>query len=118
MIADALALAHRQGFVHRDLKPDNILVTKSESSCWISASLSRAVEILVDRRDETVTQPLTPQGTIVGTMPYMPPEQLEGKETDARSDIFAFGAVLYEMLTGRKAFAGENQASLIAAIMS
>ncbi len=122
-IADALDKAHRQGIIHRDLKPGNIMLTKSGAklldfglaklrqaeSGAAYASLS-ALPTEEDRR-------LTGEGTILGTFQYMAPEQLEGKEADARTDIFAFGVVVYEMVTGKKAFEGKSQASLIAAIL-
>ena len=121
-IADALAAAHRAGILHRDLKPGNVMLTKSGAKLmdfglakWRipDAGHSVAGNSLV----ATVSQSLTEEGTIVGTFPYMAPEQLEGKETDARADIFAFGAMLYEMLTGRKAFEGQTRASLIGSIL-
>ena len=124
-IADALDKAHRQGIVHRDLKPGNVMLTRSgvklldfglakmrleEATAGVSVSLL-ATRTSADR------SPLTEKGTILGTFQYMAPEQLEGKEADARSDLFAFGAVLYEMATGQKAFTGKTQASLIGAIL-
>jgi serine/threonine protein kinase len=120
-IADALDKAHRQGVVHRDLKPGNIMLTKSGAklSDFGLAKLRQpdseagGLSVLA-----TQDQDLTGAGTIMGTFQYMAPEQLEGKDTDQRTDIFAFGAVLYEMTTGKKAFEGESQASLISAIMS
>ncbi len=107
--------------VHRDLKPGNVMLTGSERS--FSTSVSRSARRKDDRRSSlsalpTDARPLTREGTILGTFQYMAPEQLEGKDADARTDIFAFGAVLYEMLTGKKAFEGMSQASLISAIMS
>src|ERR1051326_9157344 len=113
-ILDALDAAHQKGITHRDLKPANILVTK-QGIKLLDLGLAKQSGIIQD--DATVTQALTPQGQILGTLQYMSPEQLHGKEADARSDLFAFGCVLYEMLTGRRAFEGESAASVIAAIL-
>jgi len=138
-IADALARAHRQGIVHRDLKPHNVMLTKGGSklldfglaklrdgagpgapggpgpaggSGGLAGAGGSGGSLL-----PTATRNLTTAGTLLGTFQYMAPEQLEGKEADARTDIFAFGALVYEMTTGRRAFEGASQASLIAAIM-
>jgi eukaryotic-like serine/threonine-protein kinase len=117
-IADALDKAHRQGVVHRDLKPGNIMLTKSGAKL-LDFGLAKAAAPLGGDVDTspTVSRPLTAEGAIVGTIQYMSPEQLEGKDADTRSDIFAFGAVLYEMATGKKAFDAKSPASLIAAIL-
>jgi hypothetical protein len=127
-IADGLERAHRTGVIHRDLKPGNIMLTKSgaklmdfglakpavpaqpPSSSLTQASLTQAVT--------SPAHPLTAEGMIVGTYQYMSPEQVEGKEADARSDIFALGSVLYEMVTGLRAFEGKTTASTIAAILA
>ena len=121
-IADALDKAHRQGIVHRDLKPGNVMLTKSGVKLLdfgLAKLRQGESQPLASRLSALATQgtPLTAEGTILGTLQYMAPEQLEGREADARTDIFAFGAVLYEMATGRRAFAGKSQASLIAAIL-
>lgn len=118
-ITDALEAAHRRSVVHRDLKPANIMLTRSGAKL-LDFGLARIDKRIAAEGAEghTVTAGLTNPGTILGTFQYMAPEQLEGKDADARTDLFAFGAVLYEMLTGRKAFEGQSQASLISAIMS
>ena len=120
-IADALDKAHRQGVVHRDLKPGNIMLTKSGAKLLDFGLAKLTVEPIRDASGmsalPTEAKPLTQEGSILGTFQYMAPEQLEGKEADARTDIFAFGSVLYEMVTGRRAFEGKSQASLIAAIL-
>ncbi len=119
-IAEALDAAHRAGIVHRDLKPGNVMLTKGGTKL-LDFGLARATGLGAAGADvtqsPTVSRPLTAEGTIVGTFQYMSPEQLEGGEADARSDLFAFGAVLYEMATGKRAFEGKSQASLIAAIL-
>src|SRR5467141_97952 len=106
-IADALDKAHRSGVVHRDLKPANIMLTASGAKL-LDFGLAKAAPPLAAGATLTAaatrTTPVTQQGTIVGTFQYMSPEQVQGKEVDARSDIFSFGSVLYEMLTGRQAF--------------
>jgi serine/threonine protein kinase len=117
-IADALDKAHRQGIVHRDLKPGNVMLTKAGAKL-LDFGLAKSGDILQGdiASAPTMSKALTAQGTIVGTMQYMSPEQLEGKEAGARSDIFSFGAMLYEMATGKKAFETKSQASLIASIL-
>ncbi len=118
-IADALDRAHRSGIVHRDLKPGNVMLTQSGVKL-LDFGLAKVFSPATSPQNLTglPTQAnLTAEGTILGTLQYMAPEQLEAKEADARTDIFAFGAVLYEMATGRKAFAGTSQASLIGAIL-
>jgi eukaryotic-like serine/threonine-protein kinase len=120
-IAGALAKAHKLGITHRDLKPANIMLTKSGAKLmdFGLAKQSDVVPLATPLTDMTAEQSkLTKQGTIVGTFQYMAPEQLEGKEADARTDIFALGEVIYEMATGQPAFVGKSRASLIAAILS
>jgi eukaryotic-like serine/threonine-protein kinase len=116
-IADALAVAHRQGIVHRDLKPANIMLTRSGVKLLDFGLAKLGSESAAAHSDGRTGSDLTEQGTILGTTQYMAPEQLEGKEADARTDIFAFGAIVYEMLTGKHAFEGGSKASLIAAIL-
>ncbi|HMA17541.1 MAG TPA: serine/threonine-protein kinase, partial [Thermoanaerobaculia bacterium] len=114
-IADALDKAHRQGIVHRDLKPGNVMVTKSGVKL-LDFGLAKAMSPSVTRSGASLTalpteargSNLTEEGTILGTFQYMAPEQLEGRDADGRTDIFAFGAVLYEMTTGKKAFSGRS----------
>ena len=114
-IAKALDAAHSIGIVHRDLKPGNILVTKSGIKL-LDFGLAKVTRLKA-ASDETATRGLTQEGTIVGTLQYMSPEQLEGGEADARSDIFAFGCVLYELLSGEPPFAAASSAGIIAAII-
>jgi Tol biopolymer transport system component/predicted Ser/Thr protein kinase len=119
-IASALDTAHRAGITHRDLKPGNIMITKSGAKLLdfgLAKTGAPAVTGAGLSMLPTTPPNLTAQGTILGTFQYMAPEQLEGQEADARTDIFAFGAVVYEMLTGKKAFEGKSQASLIGAIL-
>ncbi|HET6278172.1 MAG TPA: protein kinase [Candidatus Polarisedimenticolia bacterium] len=121
-IASALDAAHRLGIVHRDLKPDNVMLTRSGAKLLdfgLAKSVSGADEPIQGLTSlPTRERALTTEGAIVGTFQYMAPEQLEGVEVDARTDIFAFGAMLYEMATGRPAFEGKTKTSLIAAIVA
>ena len=122
-IADALDKAHRQGIVHRDLKPGNIMLTKSGVKL-LDFGLAKLkgdagpASTFSQMATADASKPLTAEGSIIGTLQYMAPEQLEGKDADARTDIFAFGSVAYEMVTGKQAFEGKSQASLIGAIMN
>jgi eukaryotic-like serine/threonine-protein kinase len=128
-VAEALEIAHRAGIVHRDLKPGNIMLTKSGTKLMdfglakpasLGAAGSGSAPLLSAARTmsgPTPASPLTTAGSIVGTIQYMSPEQIEGKEADARSDIFAFGAVLYEMAMGKRAFEGKSQIGVASAIL-
>jgi eukaryotic-like serine/threonine-protein kinase len=118
-ISDALDKAHRSGIVHRDLKPDNVMLT-STGAKLLDFGLAKVVEPLADAPTLTAASAspiVTQSGGIVGTFQYMSPEQLEGKELDSRSDIFSLGAVLYEMVTGERAFRGKSQLSVASAIL-
>jgi len=120
-VADALDKAHRHGIVHRDLKPGNIMLTKSGAKL-MDFGLAKPTQATFiagsTASNSTRSDPLTVEGTIVGTFQYMAPELFEGRDADARSDIFAFGAVLYEMATGQPAFSGKTRASVLAAILA
>src|SRR5215468_3164096 len=116
-ILDALDAAHRQGIVHRDLKPANILLTKNGVKLLDFGLAKTERAKAISASEETVTQSITQEGAIVGTLQYMSPEQLQGKGADARSDLFSFGCVLYEMLTGKRAFEGASAPSVIAAVL-
>jgi eukaryotic-like serine/threonine-protein kinase len=125
-IAGALDRAHRAGITHRDLKPANIMLTRSGTKlldfglakpATILGQTTPSISASILQEGLTEQRPLTQEGTILGTFQYMAPEQLEGLEIDSRSDIFSFGAILYEMITGRRAFEGKTKASLIASIL-
>jgi eukaryotic-like serine/threonine-protein kinase len=120
-IAEALDCAHRAGVVHRDLKPGNVMLTKGGAKLMdfgLARPFGPAAAPATMSHSPTMSKPLTAEGSIVGTFQYMAPEQLEGREAGARTDLWALGCVLYEMATGARAFEGESQASLIAAIMT
>jgi Tol biopolymer transport system component len=119
-ISDALDKAHRKGITHRDLKPGNIMLTKSGTKLLdfgLAKLKQEAAPAIPDSQLPTMKSAITGEGTILGTLQYMAPEQVEAKEVDARTDIFAFGAVVYEMATGRKAFEGKTSASVMAKIL-
>jgi len=118
-IAEALEKAHKNGIVHRDLKPGNVMLTKSGAKL-LDFGLAKPVQgfaAMASGSVATMSRPLTREGKIVGTFQYMAPEQVQGQDADARTDIFALGAVLYEMLTGKRAFAGKSQISVMSAIL-
>lgn len=117
-IADGLAAAHASGIIHRDLKPGNIMVSDQDRLKILDFGLAKvAAPVSTDDPDATAAAPLTIVGAIMGTLSYMSPEQAQGKLVDARADIFSFGAVLYEMTTGQRAFVGDNSVSVLSSVL-
>ncbi len=117
-IVDALAAAHKAGIVHRDLKPANVMLTKSGAKLLDFGLAKPGMPLVGPSVTQLTTEgPLTSAGTLLGTLQYMAPEQLQARPVDARTDVFAFGAVLYKMITGRRAFPGDTPASVVAAVL-
>ena len=116
-IAEGLAAAHGQGIVHRDLKPANVMITTSGTVKLLDFGLATEVGAIPMKTRGSAEKPLTAEGMFVGTLPYMAPEQIEGTQIDPRTDIFALGTMLYEMVTGKRAFEGKTRASLVVAII-
>jgi serine/threonine protein kinase/Tol biopolymer transport system component len=118
-ISDALAAAHAAGIVHRDIKPSNLMITNEGGLRVLDFGLAKLLEQDADTADSTRSVSLrTEEGIVLGSIPYMSPEQAEGKAVDARTDIFSLGAVLYEMCTGQRAFQGDSRASILAAVIA
>ena len=118
-ICDALAAAHAKGIVHRDLKPGNIMVTRDRQIKVVDFGLAKLPQEGLGPDESTRTQILASrEGVLRGTLAYMSPEQARGREVDSRTDIFSLGAVLYEMLTGRRAFSGDTGVEVLAAVLA
>lgn len=118
-MADALSVAHEAGIIHRDLKPSNVMITRSGLVKILDFGLAKLLDRTgqLDNQQTNALGPLTQEGAILGTVSYMSPEQAEGKQVDARSDIFSFGSVLYEMITGHRAFDGGSSISTLTAVL-
>src|SRR4029453_8543352 len=116
-LGDAVSAAHSRGIVHRDLKPSNVMVMADDRVKVLDFGLAKLLRSQpVEVGATTATEPLTDPGSIVGTLPYMSPEQVQGKPIDLRSDIFSLGVILYELTTGQRPFKGETSASLLSSI--
>jgi eukaryotic-like serine/threonine-protein kinase len=116
-VADGLAVAHAAGILHRDIKPDNILISQSGYAKLADFGLAKLAETADSDLTPTLTEGRTRPGVIIGTIPYMSPEQAAGKPVDARSDIFSFGVLLYEMLGGRRPFTGKTDLQVLQAAL-
>jgi eukaryotic-like serine/threonine-protein kinase len=117
-ICNALAEAHKHGIIHRDMKPQNIMITDGARAKVMDFGLAKIVGDDINQTEAETQSLLTGQGVILGTVPYMSPEQVKGQTLDARTDIFSFGVLLYEMITGKRPFSAENAAALASAILT
>jgi eukaryotic-like serine/threonine-protein kinase len=118
-LADALVAAHEKGIVHRDVKPANVMVTREGRVKVLDFGLARLAQVGTDLQDtqSSTTAPLSASGEVMGTVPYMAPEQIRGETVDARSDLFSLGVLVYELATGRRPFTGQNSLEIGSAIL-